>query len=73
MKHSKSSKITFGHNVIKKESSTPNDFIAEEDQSIKSTSGTNKKNKFNAIELEKWMQLWSRTPHNPYSNNGCDE
>ena len=29
-------------------------------------------NQFNSVELDRWMQLWSRSPHNPFSNNSCE-
>ena len=73
MNHFRSFKITFGHKLNKRTILGPNNFIAEENPTKNISSENNQEYKANSVELDRWMQLWSKTPHNPYSNNGCDE
>ncbi len=73
MNNSSSFKITLGHNLIKRTTLVPNDLIAEEDQTKNISSDNKQEVQANSVELDRWMQLWSKAPHNPYSNNGCND
>ena len=73
MNYFNSFKITFGHKLNKRTTLDPNNFIAEENPKEIISSENNQESQANSVELDRWMHLWSKTPHNPYSNNGCDD
>ena len=72
MNHSNSFKITFGNNLNKRKNLDPKDFNHEEIPSKEMTSEAIDGSKFNSDALDRWMQLWSRSPHNPFSTNSCE-
>ena len=73
MNNFSSRKITFGQNLTNQNKISSDDKSTCEGRANKTFIEEERNSPPSAIGLEKWLHLWSKTPHNPYSNNGCDD